>query len=114
MLIKKLTMIATERSLTGSMTSLTILGVMAGLVQGMRQHSGGVPIGQVVGWVVLASLVILSTPPSRVVVRWVKTSMDSTDTISWRRETSGAVGGEIRTGRVRVMWRTGESWRKVM
>ena len=71
-------------------------------------------MGQVVGWVVLDSLAILSTPPSRVVVRWVKTSMEKTDTISWRRETRGAVGGEIRTGRVRVMWRTGEIWRKVM
>ena len=48
-------------------------------------------MGQVVGWDVLASLVILSIPPSRVVVRWVKTSMDRTHTISWRRETRGAV-----------------------
>ena len=50
----------------------------------------------------------------RVVVRWVKTSMDSTDTISWRRETRGAVRRETRTGRVRVMWRTGEKWRQVI
>ena len=63
---------------------------------------------------VLARVAILSIPPSIVVVRWVKTSMDRTDTISCRRETRGAVGGEIKTGRVRVMWRTGEIWRKVM
>ena len=61
--------------------------------------------------VVVESLTILSTPPSRAMVKLVKTSMADTETLSWRRETRGAVGGEKSAGRVRVTWRAGESWR---
>ena len=59
-------------------------------------------MGQVVGWVVVASLAMFSTPPSKLVVRLVKTNMEDTETMSWRRETRGAVGGDMRAGRVRV------------
>ena len=106
-MIKKLTRITTDKSFTGKSMRRTICLVTAGLVQGSRQHSGGVPMGQVV-----ASLAIWSTPPSIRVVKMVKTSMENTETMSWRRETRGAVGGDIRAGRVRVMWVMGESWRQ--
>ena len=98
--------IATGRSLTGRRISLTIFVVTFGFVQGRRQHSGGVPMGQVV-----ACSTIVSTPPSSARVKLIKTSIADTETQSWRRETRGAVGGEMRAGRVRVMWRAGESWR---
>ena len=61
---------------------------------------------------VVASLAIWSTPPSILVVKRVKTSMENTETMSWRRETRGAVGGDRRAGSVRVTWAIGETWRQ--
>ena len=103
MLIKKLMKIAAERSLTGRRSIWIILVVIFGFLHGMRQQRGGVPMGQLVGWVVFACLAIVSAPPKMEVVKFVKTSMAETETQSWRRDTRGAVGEERRAGRVRVI-----------
>jgi len=74
--------ITAERSFTGSITSFMIFGVMAGFLHGKRQQSGGVAIGQLVGWDVSAILTMDSTPPRILTVKMVKESIENTAIMS--------------------------------